>query len=97
MDKARVELLIAWPPTSQCEKLVEMVKKVAEEFGERVEVNIYHRGQDYPVEPTVGFMCARKTLLIPGILVDGKVLAERELPTEEMLRKVIKGKLGIFT
>lgn len=97
MQKIRVELLVAWPPTSSCNQLIELAKRVASEFGENVEINVYYRGQPYPVEPTVGFMYARKTLFIPAILVDGKVLAERELPTEEMLRKVIKGKLGIFT
>jgi len=97
MQKIRVELLVAWPPTSFCTRLAEIANKVAGEFGERVEINIYHRGQSYPVEPTAGFMRARKTMQIPSILVDGELITQRELPTEERLRKVIKGKLGIFT
>ncbi|KUO41721.1 MAG: hypothetical protein APZ16_04820 [Candidatus Hadarchaeum yellowstonense] len=97
MADVRIEVFVAWPPTSQCKKLIDTVKKVVAEFGERIEVDIYYRGQPYPVEPTAGFIAARKTLFIPAILVDGKVLAEKELPTEETLREVIKNKLGVFT
>lgn len=97
MEKVRIELFVAWPPTSRCEKLIELVKKVVQDFGERVEVNVYHRGQPYPVEPSPGFMFARKTLNLPAVLIDGKVLAEKEIPAEETLRQALKKKLGIFT
>ena len=93
MPKIRLELLLAWPPTSFCTRLTEIANKVTAEFGERVEINIYHRGQTYQVEPTAGFMRARKTMQIPSILVDGELITQRELPTEERLRQAIKMKL----
>jgi len=97
MPKIRVELFIAWPPTSLCTQLMEMAKRVAAEFGEKVEINIYQRGQPYPIQPTDGFMRARKTIRLPAILVGGEILAERELPTERKLRAMIKKKLKTTT
>jgi len=72
---------------------MEMAKRVAAEFGEKVEINIYQRGQVYLAQPTIGFMKLRKTIRLPAILVDGELLAERELPTERKLRAAIKKKL----
>ncbi|MEM2908518.1 MAG: hypothetical protein QXP65_04955 [Candidatus Hadarchaeales archaeon] len=93
MSKVRVELFIAWPPTSLCGKLVELAKRVVSELGEQVELVIYQRGQPYPIQPTTGFMRARKTVKLPAVFVDGELLAERELPSEEKLRSEIKKRL----
>jgi len=93
MPKIKVELFIAWPPTSLCTQLTGMTRRVAAEFGEQVEINIYQRGQPYPDQPTEGFMKLRKLIRLPAILVDGELLAERELPTEQKLRATIKKKL----
>jgi transposase len=60
---------------------------------EKVEINIYQRGQPYPIQPTDGLMKARKTIRLPAILVDGELLAERELPAERKLQAAIKRKL----
>jgi hypothetical protein len=38
-------------------------------------------------------MKLRKLIRLPAILVDGELLAERELPTEQKLRAMIKKKL----
>ena len=93
MPKIRVELLLAWPPTSLCKRLDEIANKVAAEFGESVEVNVCYRGQTYSSLPTAGFMQARKWMQIPAILVDGELVAQKELPTEESLRAMINKKL----
>jgi hypothetical protein len=94
MPKVRVELFIAYPPTSLCEKLMKMARGVVEEFGENVELQIYQRGIPYNVEPTRGFQRVRKTVKIPAILVDGDLLAERGVPSEDELRAAISKKLG---
>lgn len=88
-----MELFIAWPPTSLCNKLVELVRRVVAELGEQVELVIYQRGQPYPVQPTTGFMRARKTVKLPAVFVDGELLAERDLPSEEKLRHEIKRRM----
>jgi len=93
MSKIRVELFVAWPPTSLCVQLMDLTKRVTQEFGDRVEVNIYQQGQAYPVQPTTGFMRVRKTVRLPAILVDGELLAERDLPDERKLRAAIRRKL----
>lgn len=94
MAKVRVELFIAYPPTSLCEKLMKMTKEVIKEFGEDVELQIYQRGIPYNVEPSRGFQRVRKTVKIPAILVDGDLLAERGVPSEEELRGAIANKLA---
>ena len=90
MSKIRVELFVAWPPTSLCVQLMDLTKRVTREFGDRVEVNIYQRGQAYPVQPTTGFMRVRKTIKLPAVLVDGELLAERDLPDEQKFRTAIR-------
>jgi len=93
MPKIRVELFVAWPPTSLCVQLMDLTKRVVEGFEGRIEVNIYQRGQPYPVQPTTGFMRVRKTVRLPAILVDGELLAERDMPDEQKLRAAIRKKL----
>ncbi|MCS7131771.1 MAG: hypothetical protein NZ934_03465 [Hadesarchaea archaeon] len=72
---------------------MELAKRVVVELGEQVELVIYQRGQPYPVQPTVGFMRARKTVRLPAIFVGGELLAERELPSEEKLRSEIRRRM----
>lgn len=72
---------------------MELTKRVVAEFGEQVELITYQRGQPYPVQPTTGFMRARKTVKLPAVFVGGELLAEREPPTEEKLRFEIKKRM----
>lgn len=41
------------------------------------------RGQPYGVHPTPGFIRVRKTVELPAVLVDGKLIAESEPSMEE--------------
>jgi len=94
MGKTTVEVFVAYPPTSMCRKLIELVKDVVSDLQDEVKVMIWMRGRGiyqhgpYP-EMSSALRDAEKRSIIPVILVNGELKFHEFVPSREALRKAI--------
>ena len=93
MQKIKVELLVAWPPTIRCQELINAAENAAKEFGDQVEVNLCYRGQPYAHEATLGLNKACKTARLPVLIVSGEIIEIDNKPIEQTVREAINKEL----
>jgi lipoate-protein ligase A len=94
MGKTAVEVFVAYPPTSMCRKLIDMVKSVTLDLKDKVEVMIWMRGrgiqQHGPLpEMSDALRSAEKRSIIPVIIINGELKFQGSIPSKEDLRKAI--------
>ncbi|MEM3088877.1 MAG: hypothetical protein QXP20_07170, partial [Candidatus Bathyarchaeia archaeon] len=89
--KTLIEVFVAHPPTSMCNKLIELVKDVTADLQEKVEIKIWRRGLGIPPGETItpGLKKAAKESLLPAIIVNGKLEFDRRIPPRDELRTII--------
>ena len=93
MEKIKLELLVAWPPTTRCQELINAAENAAKDFGDQVEVNLCYRGQPYRHEATSGLFRAIKMAKLPVLVVNGEIVEIEDKPIESEIREAIKRKL----
>ena len=94
MGKTTIEVFVAYPPTSMCRKLIDMVRSVTVDLGDEVEVVIWMRGrgiQQHGPRPEMSdaLRDAEKQSIIPAIIINGELKFQGSIPTKEILRKAI--------
>jgi len=94
MGKTTVEVFVAYPPTSMCRKLIELVNDVVSDLQDEVSVMIWMRGRGvyqhgpYPeISPVLSR--AHKQSIIPAVIINGELKFSGSIPLREDLRKAI--------
>jgi len=94
MGKTAVEVFVAYPPTSMCRRLIELVKDAVSDLQDEVEVMVWMRGKGihqhgpYP-EISQALVSAQKQSVIPAIIINGELKFHGSIPSKEDLRKAI--------
>jgi lipoate-protein ligase A len=94
MGKTTVEVFVAYPPTSLCRKLIELVNEVVSDLQDEVRVMIWMRGrgiyQHGPHPEISPFLSkAHKQSIIPAVIINGELKFSGSIPSKEDLRKAI--------
>ena len=94
MGKTAVEVLVAYPPTSKCRKLIELVKDVVSDLKDEVEIRVWMRGKGFyqhgsHPEMSNALIQVGKRGEIPLIIVNGELKFRGSIPSREDLRKAI--------
>jgi lipoate-protein ligase A len=94
MGKTTVEVFVAYPPTSKCRQLIDLVKNVTSDLQNEVEVRVWMRGKGiyqhgpYPeISPVLKYVDKHSTL--PAIIINGELKFSESIPLREDLRKAI--------
>lgn len=94
MGKTTVEVFVAYPPTSMCRKLIELVGDVVSDLQDEVKVMIWMRGRGmhqhgrYP-EMSSALRSANKQSIIPVVIVNGELRFRESVPSKEDLRRAV--------
>ncbi|MEM3506500.1 MAG: biotin/lipoate A/B protein ligase family protein [Candidatus Bathyarchaeia archaeon] len=92
-----IEVLVAYPLTSRCKHIVEVVEKAIVGLEDNVELRIYKRGLGIPPGVTItrGLNQAAKNSIIPSIIINGELVFGEKVPSENELRRAIMEKMGV--
>ncbi len=94
MGKASLEVFVAYPPTSMCRKLINLVNDVTSGLQDDITVRVWMRGKGinqhgvYP-ELSSALIDAEKCSRIPAIIINGELKFDKTLPTRECLRNAV--------
>ena len=95
-----IEVYVAYPPTSKCKHIMEMVNTVAAKYPERVEVRTWMRGAGLSGRGRVGDIVmsaalrkAAKDSIIPAVIINGDIVFEKTVPSEGQLADVVSKQL----
>ncbi|MEI6309672.1 MAG: hypothetical protein WCP58_08535 [bacterium] len=94
-SRLRLEALIASPPTKKCREIIVMLEELVEAFPDQVRLDVYLAGEQPSVQPTLGYQSFGKSKKIPSAFINGKVVAVREAPAKESLRKALEEELSL--
>jgi lipoate-protein ligase A len=98
MGKTTVEVFVAYPPTSMCRRLIDLVRNAVSDLQDEVKVMIWMRGKGihqhgpYPEMSSV-LQAAEKRSTIPAIIINGELKFSESVPSKENLRKAIQDAL----
>lgn len=93
-----IEAYVAYPPTSLCKQVIKIIEEVADEFKDKTEVRIWMKGYGVKTKKgenisrmtfTPGLQKASKESIIPAIIINGKLVFGRSIPSKEELRNFI--------
>lgn len=86
----RLEILVASPPTKKCKAIIAMFEKFLLEFPDQLQLDIYYAGEPMTAKPTDGYKKETgKIRKIPSAYVNGKNVASKEVPDEQLVRDEI--------
>ena len=93
----KIEVLIASPPTSRCQKLIGIMEEIVRRYPDKSRLGVFTRGMEtFPEKPSVtmeGLM--RKGSVIPACVVENVCFSSAQVPElEEMEAKVQKAILS---
>lgn len=94
MGKLGIEVLVAYPPTSLCRRIITLVEEAVSDLEDRVEVRVWMHGrgleQHGPLpEYSSGLTQAQKCNVVPAIIIGGELVFPGEVPTREALRRAV--------
>ena len=94
MGKTTIEVFVAYPPTSKCRQLIDLVKNVTSDLQNEVEVRVWMRGRgiyQHGPNPEISpvLKSAEKNSTLPAIIVNGELKFSESIPSKEDLRKAI--------
>ncbi|MEM2984855.1 MAG: hypothetical protein QXL24_06500 [Candidatus Jordarchaeaceae archaeon] len=94
MGKTTVEVFVAYPPTSKCRQLIELIKDITSDLQGDVEVKVWMRGRglhQHGPNPEISpaLRSAEKSNIIPAIIINGELKFSGSIPSRENLRKAI--------
>jgi hypothetical protein len=98
MGKTSLEIFVAYPPTSMCRQLIDMVKDVTSDLQDDVAVRVWMRGKGvnqhgvYP-EMSQALIGAEKSSRIPAIIINGELKFTEAIPSKENLRSAVMSAL----
>ncbi len=92
MGKIAIEVFVAYPPTSKCRKLIQLVNEATADLQDKGKVLIWMKGRgldqhrSYPHSPAL-FEAAKRSV-IPTVIINGK-MDFKDVPSKDDLRKAI--------
>jgi hypothetical protein len=88
----RTELLVASPPTSKCQRLINMMEKFVEKYPGKLRLDIYYAGSKPFVVPTKGYQRDPdgKRRKVPSAYINGKKIASNEVPERKKVSRIIE-------
>lgn len=90
-----VEVYVANPPTSKCREFISLVDGAVKKAEEETKVVVWLRGVGDDQHPgeiySPGLTYVSKAGLLPAVIVNGKVVFSREVPSKEDLEKAVIG------
>ncbi len=97
MEKRRIDLYVANPPTKKCRRLIELVKEtskeVQEETSAKIEINVLKRGEQSSNISQSDTLTAvtklYKASALPSVIVDGDIKFLEEIPDKQKLKEAI--------
>lgn len=92
--RMRIEALIASPPTPKCELILGMLEEASAAYPETLRVDVYLAGEQPGMTPTRGYQSSEKLKRVPCLFVNGKVLAQGEVPERGRLQALIEEELS---
>ena len=94
MGKASLEVFVAYPPTSMCRQLINLVNDVTSDLQDDITIRVWMRGKGiyqhgvYP-EMSSTLVDAEKCSKIPAIIINGELKFDRTVPSRECLRSAV--------
>ncbi|MEM2896301.1 MAG: hypothetical protein QXG01_01800 [Candidatus Bathyarchaeia archaeon] len=90
-----IEVFVAYPLTSKCKRMIDVVEKAIVNLKDSVELRVYKRGLGIPPGVTItrGLNQAAKDSIIPSIIVNGELAFGEKIPSEDELKRVIVKKM----
>lgn len=94
MGKASLEVFVAYPPTSMCRQLINLVNDVTSDLQDDITIRVWMRGKGiyqhgvYP-EMSSTLVDAEKCSRIPAIIINGELKFDRTIPSRECLRSAV--------
>lgn len=94
MGKTTIEVFVAYPPTSLCRELIELVRDVVSDLQDEVKVMTWMRGRgiyQHGPHPEISsaLQVAEKRSIIPVIIINGELKFRESIPSKENLRKAL--------
>ncbi|MEM3506497.1 MAG: hypothetical protein QW589_03350 [Candidatus Bathyarchaeia archaeon] len=98
MKDILIEAYVAYPPTSLCNQIINLIEEVANEFRDKTEVRIWMKGYGVKTKKgehlssltfTPGLQKASKESIIPAIIINGKLAFGKKVPSKDELKKFI--------
>lgn len=93
MGKTAVEVFVAYPPTSACRKLIQIVNEAASDLQDEVKVVIWMRSKGiyqhgpYP-QMSSALIGTQKQSVIPAVIINGE-LKFKDIPSKDDPRKAV--------
>lgn len=83
----KLEALIAWPPTSMCDKTIAVMEEVVRRHPDELRLVVFKRGVDiFPDDASVGMRnLMQKNCAVPACVVNGVLFSAHEVPDLEAL------------
>jgi hypothetical protein len=91
--RLRLEALLAYPPTTNCRKILALLKAIMAEYPDQVRLDIYYAGESPGAMPTRGYQTLDKRKTVPSGYLNGRMILCAELPSLEALRREIDAEL----
>ena len=92
--RLRIEILAASPPTSKCKSIIGSMEKLMEKFPDQLRLDIYYAGMQLTIKPTQGYQVEGKSKKIPCVFINGKCIANGEVPNFEEVEELLKIELS---
>lgn len=89
----RIEALVASPPTQKCKAILAMFEKIVQKYPDMVHADVYYAGTQPSVIPTKGFQRNPNRKKIPSVYVNGRPIAQGEVPEESTLMHAVQEEL----
>jgi hypothetical protein len=93
-QRLRLEALVAYPPTARCREILALLKRMVEEFPDRIRLDVYYAGESPDATPTRGYQGLDKRKTVPSGYVNGRMIMAADVPSVETLRAEIETELA---
>ena len=90
----RIEILVASPPTSKCQCIINFIEKLEKKYPDRLKIDIYLAGMQLTIKPTRGYQVKGKQKRVPGLFINGFCVANGDMPDFDKTEEIIKRELG---
>jgi hypothetical protein len=94
VDRMRLEILAASPPTSKCKHIISSMIKLVERNPDQLRLDIYYAGMQLTIKPTRGYQVEGKLKKVPSVFVNGICVANGEVPDFDEVEIVLARELS---
>lgn len=95
VEKVKLEVYIARPPTSKCREVVAVMEEVLQRYPDQVRLIVFERGAPWPEEPSgVLRFAIQKANTVPMCFAGGKLVVGGGVPSVDEVEEQVKYALG---